>query len=1312
MSTHPQSVADLVRDFLFAHDDESRGEADLVFDHLTVEGSGRGVVQAAPTIRTYPKNLVNAVNPLAYRAQKEISRTLLHDFSGTINGGEMLLVIGKPSSGCTTFLKSLANMTGEFKGTKGHLSYGGRSPQEMARDFPAEITFCAEEDEHFPTLTVAETLRFAIRARFARNASSTKVKHAVNLLAKIIGLDGVLRTRVGNSYVRGASGGERRRVSLAEALATCSGLMCYDNPTSGLDSSIALEFVQMMREFTNQSQCATAMSVYQASDSMVPLFDKVMVINAGHQVFFGSAKDAKHYFEELGFYCPPRTTEPQARQIRPGYHSSQVPRSPEELEKMFRASRYYEPHRKSIDALKTASPSPKRTPDKARYALPLWDQILLCARRQARIHITEYNTWLVEVICIVVQSLVLGTLFRDQQHSTNSFFILGSSLFYSVLVPSLQSMSEFGNSFAQRPLLLKHQRYRLYRPLAYGFGQIVTDVVWKIVAICYNIPLYWLTNFQRTPANFFIWFLTVYIEHLVLSMLFRTIAVMTRSIDRATLPVGIFFNLLVLYTGLYVPPPQAQVWLSWARYLNPMYYAFETVMVNEFASIDYLCSEGDLAARGAGYANIANQVCAVVGSTPGESSLPGRSFLREQYGFEKSHLWRNIGINAALFIFFAFCVGVSSRPQVVSLQCSTRLSHQIYRIRRIRAPQIEKQGVDDDIPPIKAESRPNKTTSKDLLEGNGHVFAWKNVSLKLQVAGEEKRLLENVDGWVKRGELTALMGMSGAGKTTLLNMLAGRLDIGTISGDLFLDGNPLPKAFSRHMGYVQQQDIHLPTQTVREALQMTARLRRPTDIPIHEKDEYVEAIIEMLEMEDFADALIGVPGAGLNLERRKRATIGVELAAKPDILFLDEPSSGLDGQSAVSFIRLLRKLADAGQSVLCTIHQPAAELIMTFDSLLLLFLDVVGAGSRSAATHDWAEVWTQSEARKDRQAQLAEFTATRTQPSSRKEKSESTYATPLYYQLDVVLRRTWLYYWREPDYGASKLFMSMGNSLLNSLTYLQVSNNQGDVYNRVFAIFMALIVGPPLGLQLAPRFTVLRDVFVHREKASLTYNWIVFVLSAIIVELPYAVISGLIYWLLWYYPIGFQYDSSHAGYCFLMYVLFYVFATSLAQLCAAVMPDLGSTFAANGFFFMFCNTFAGTLSPKPVTPSGWRWYYNVSPLFYFGEGSTTNALSGLSLSCKDSEISSFIPPAATTCSDYARDFLDSASGFLINPNSTTSCDYCRYATGDEYYLQYGYEVANKYRDVGALIGFIAFNFTVVIMATYFTRIFKLKRKGD
>jgi ATP-binding cassette, subfamily G (WHITE), member 2, SNQ2 len=92
-------------------------------------------------------------------------------------------------------------------------------------------------------------------------------------------------------------------------------------------------------------------------------------------------------------------------------------------------------------------------------------------------------------------------------------------------------------------------------------------------------------------------------------------------------------------------------------------------------------------------------------------------------------------------------------------------------------------------------------------------------------------------------------------------------------------------------------------------------------------------MIELLELQDLSEALV----FSLNVEARKRLTIGVELASKPELLlFLDEPTSGLDAQSAWNLVRFLRKLADQGQAILCTIHQPSSLLFESFDRLLLL----------------------------------------------------------------------------------------------------------------------------------------------------------------------------------------------------------------------------------------------------------------------------------------------------------------------------------------------------------------------------------------
>ncbi|KAI0003557.1 ABC transporter PeaB1 [Xylariaceae sp. FL0662B] len=1331
-----------IKELLASHASASSSRASVVFDKLLVQGSGLGI-QAAPNVWTTLKSWANLINPRSY-GRPVPSRTLLHNFSGTLDSGEMLFVIGKPGSGCTTFLKSLANMGDEYKSVRGLLTYGGRPANDHDQD-RVRMTFCAEEDSHLPTLTVAQTLREIINT-------------AVETLAKCVGLDHVLNTRVGNAVIRGVSGGQRRRVSLAEAMATCPDLLegnivnlwishsvlCLDNPTNGLDSSTALDYIQMMRDFTSQHGCSTVMSVYQGSDSMVRLFDKVLAINGGRQIYYGKATEAKAYFESLGFVCPERTTvtdflnsmtaEPELRHVRDGWNKP-VPLTPLQFEDAFRRSKHYTT---IVDNVATASSLPS-VPGARRkvYALPLHRQIFECCVRQFRVLAYDTGTWTMEALAIIVQSLALGTLYRDQSNVTGALLAFSSFLFLAVLVPALQSMAEFNNSFAERPLVIRQKRYRFYRPLAYALGLVLTDAAWKIVAIAYNIPQYFLTGFQRSADKFFTFFFIVYILHLALSMISRAIAVASPNMGRAVLPVGLMFNIFVLYTGLYVPGPQMQIWLFWLKYLNPMYYAYESAMVNEFGDRTYTCTDADLAPSGPGYDSIMNQVCAVQGGVAGQSNVPGAAYLEHMYGFSVPHLWRNVGINIGIFVFFAFCTGLGMERYKLP---AGRLATVFYKVKpEERTPSNSETSdtekgpkSDDDIPPTPPNIAASEKPLGELSSHDGRTLAWRNITLELKHDGEQKRLLDGLSGFVEPGQLTALMGASGAGKTTLVNTLAGRLEFGSLSGDILLDGGPLPKSFRRYMGYVQQQNVHLPSQTVREALQMTARLRRPPSVSDEEKDAHVEAVIRTLEMEDIAEALIGEPGAGLNLEQRKRVTIGVELSVRPDIMLLDEPTSGLDGQSALTIGRLLRKLADSGQTVLCTIHQPATELTELFDHLVLLmpggrlaydgalghkcstvleyfarsarpcgknenpaeyFVQVVREKANDGSAHP--TLWASSKEGAARDAERERLIREGSGASSPL-LSERTHAVPLYVQFMATMRRTWLYYWRDPDYFVSKLLMNGGNALLNGLTYLNANNTQRGAYNRVFSALMALIVGPPIGLQMMPRFVALRDIFLLREKSSLTYSWLCFVVPAIIIELPYAVLTA---------PV-------RAGYSFLMYELFAVFCHSLAQLCAALMPNLGAAFTANGFFFMFVNIFSGTLSPEPTTPFGWRWYYKVSPLWYHSEGVMSNALEGLELGCGASEVSVFQPPGggSTTCRDYAAEFLNTATGYLLNPNATSDCQYCRYKDGQSYYAQWGYDFVNRYKNVGIFIGFIAFNYTAVITLTYLLRVKKWKKQ--
>jgi ATP-binding cassette subfamily G (WHITE) protein 2 (SNQ2) len=291
--------------------------------------------------------------------------------------------------------------------------------------------------------------------------------------------------------------------------------------------------------------------------------------------------------------------------------------------------------------------------------------------------------------------------------------------------------------------------------------------------------------------------------------------------------------------------------------------------------------------------------------------------------------------------------------------------------------------------------------------------------------------------------------------------------------------------------------------------------------------------------------MIGQPGVGLGVEARKRVTIGVELAAKPQLLlFLDEPTSGLDGQSAYNIVRFLKKLAAGGQAILCTIHQPNALLFEQFDNLLLLqrggecvyfgpigkdshhlvkylsdngaacppdanpaeyVLEAIGAGSRErVGPTDWAELWRQSKEFirvKQEITHIKEDAAE--QPPVADPKANDQYATPFMHQLRVVSERTLTAFWRQPEYGFTRLFSHGAIALLTSLTFLQLGNSTQDLQYRVFSIFIATIMPAIIISQVEPMFIFARMIFI-RESSSRMYSQIAFALGQLMAEMPFS----------------------------------------------------------------------------------------------------------------------------------------------------------------------------------------------------------------
>ncbi|KAH8161694.1 hypothetical protein CIB48_g6544 [Xylaria polymorpha] len=1324
---------------------------------------------------------------------------ILRNFDGIVRKGEMLVVLGPPGSGCTTLLKAIAGETaGIYIDNQSYFNYQGIPAKEMHTHHRGEAIYTAEIDVHFPMLTVGETLTFAAQARAPRHLPDgvdkmTYANHLRDVTMAMFGISHTINTRVGNEYIRGVSGGERKRVTISEATLSRAPLQCWDNSTRGLDSANAVEFCKTLRTQTELFGNTACVSIYQSPQTGYDCFDKVTVLYEGRQIFFGRTDEAKQYFVNLGFECPARQTTPDfltsmtspiERVVRDGC-KGKVPRTPDEFAAAWKNSAEYRALQAEIEEYKKEHPingpdaqafRASRREQQARgqrakspFTLSFLQQIRLCLWRGWLRLKGDPSITIGALIGNFITALIVGSVFYNLQPTTASFYQRGSLIFFACLLNAFASALEILTLYAQRPIVEKHSRYALYHPAAEAVSSMLCDLPYKVAnTIIFNTTLYFITNLRREPGAFFFFVLFSFFTVLAMSMIFRTIASSSRTLSQALVPAAILILDLVVFTGFIVPVDYMLSWCRWLNYVDPLAYAFESLLVNEFSGRQFRCTEiVPSPALGPEYQNVdpTNHVCSAIGSVAGSSTVDGDTYLREAFKYEAANKWRNLGILIAFMLFSLFTYMVAAE-----LVSEKKSKGEVLVFRRGHKPAQFKEskgdledGAGPRVGPIATNASRPVADSKEagMLTEQKSVFHWSDICYDIKIKGEPRRILDHVDGWVKPGTLTALMGVSGAGKTTLLDALASRITMGVITGDMFVDGRPCDASFQRKTGYVQQQDLHLATTTVREALNFSAILRQPADVRREEKLAYVEEVIKLLDMQEYADAVVGVLGEGLNVEQRKRLTIGVELAAKPPLLlFVDEPTSGLDSQTSWAILDLLEKLTKSGQAVLCTIHQPSAMLFQRFDRLLFLakggktvyfgeigensqtltsyferhgapkcpptsnpaewMLDAIGAAPGSTTDRDWFQTWRESPEYRGVKAELQQLNdeAPELPPPTHDDQSFREHAAPFMTQFREVTYRVFQQYWRNPTYIYSKTALCTFVALFIGFVFFRAPNTIQGLQNQTFAVFQLLTVFGQMVQQTMPHFVVQRSLYEVRERPSKVYSWQVFMLSQILVEIPWNTLMAVIMFFSWYYPLGLYRNTfeDHAtaergALVFLLVLAFMLFTCTFTHMIIAAFETAEAGGNVANILFTLCLIFNGVLARPGQFPQFWIFLYRVSPFTYLVSAMLSTSVANTKITCAANELLKFSPPSNETCRTYMQTQIGVAGGYLQpgTEDSMTNCIYCPIGDTNSYLKSIGIQYADRWRNFGLLFVYIAFNIFGALFLYWATRVPKKPR---
>ncbi|KAJ5908495.1 hypothetical protein N7495_001177 [Penicillium taxi] len=1345
---------------------EKQGSGNAHLTHVPV--SWRGLSVSAPdtgpvTVKTLPRACLNTFGIDQFNFVKNIlfpkgfgetkSRSLLEDFTGIVNPGEMLLVLGRPGSGCSTFLRTLANRTSLE--VYGDLKYAGISADEFGKSHRRDTIYLPEEDQHIAALTVRQTLRFALRMSLPSGARhSAMVEELVQSMAQMFGIEHALDTPVGGSFFPGVSGGERKRVSIAEVLAAGSSVQCFDNSTRGLDSSTALDFVKALHMLTKVGDRTTMATLYQAGETLYNYFDKVLVIYEGRQAFFGKIEEARLYFEDLGFVRAKGqttaeflsyVTDPAHREVIPDSVAANM-HTAADFADLFKSSPHYTSLVSEIDySLSLGHPQAAESKGTASfnlsYPLQIWECLLRevqLARGQAIIY---YGKW----IATIILCLIIGSEYFDVSADSQGAFTRGGLIFFSLIVNGWLQFPELFDAHTNRPVLERQAALHMYRPSAVALARAIIDVPLIVFQHCiFVIVFYFLAGLQVEAGKFFFFFFVLILSTLCFSNLLRMFAYYVPTLDDCFRFGGTGSTITILFSGFLVPTKDMRPYFGWLHYLSPINYAYESVYVNEFDGLNLDCS-GNMVPDFTG-ANPDYQICMITGAKEGQQSIPGLQYA-EANGLLLAHKWRNVGILFAFIVAYVIIGMIGSEFMRFTPQGGSPIVY----TKKNQAQSDSQSRVDETVEKDVERELPGSGVDNVQLgpaKHSGPSLTWKSLTIDIG----EKRIIKGVTAYIRPGDFVSICGASGAGKTTMLKALSQINVTGEVGGELLFGNKALGKSFKKVTGFAQQADLHDPMATVREALEFSALLRQPDIYSRAERLAYVETVLELLDLKHIAHALIGDENSGLGVEIKKRVTIGVELAARPRVLFADEPTSGLDSEGAANIVRYLRKLSHAGQAVLVTIHQPSALVFSEFDKLLALspegeqlyfgptdkvldyftrhgsvpppdtnpaefILEAGGAGinaRKDTKGRQWAKHWGESPEAKIVSEDIDRINKDYNEGDNGvdEEIGHGEFNSSLLLQSWLLTVRMLKNQWRNPPYIYSKIWVHIIHAILIGTTVYQLGTSPSDLQNRMLSVFSIVLLVNTIVNTVLARFFFARLLWETREGPSCTYSWQALCTASIAAEMPGSLVCCVLYYAIWYWLCGLP-TGEAAGYVFLSFLTFEVFEVLFGLFMIGMSPDLGT--AGNVLVFLVCcvNWYNGIIVPYEQIQVFWRyWVYWLNPFTYFFGGLVTAVIENQPIVCKEDDLYILSPPDNETCGSYLSSWASSAQVQVLNPSATENCQLCEYITGDQYLK--GFRLGNGedggiWGDWGIFVLFTFSSLFLVYFATWATKVHKWKK---
>ncbi|CAK9274523.1 unnamed protein product [Sphagnum jensenii] len=505
--------------------------------------------------------------------RKKVEKTILYGVTGMVKPGEMLAIMGPSGSGKTTLLNALA-ARGLHAGVSGTISYNDLPYHKALK---RRMGFVTQDDVLFPNLTVRETLMYAALLRLPNSLTrSQKISRAQDCIVDL-GLERCQNTIIGGPFLRGISGGERKRVCIGHEILVDPSLLYLDEPTSGLDSTIALRIIQVIKSIAQTGRTVLT-TIHQPSSRLFHMFDKLILLSEGHTIYFGNARAASDYFSTKLGLVPQIPMNPAdfVLDLASGnvndflvdsYHQELAPKEEAILQADSEITK----------AMRLA------TLEKMERSATWVQQFMVLLVRGLKERRHDYLNWL-KFVQVVTLSIIVGLLWWQSKIDTETELSgqLGLVFFIAIFWGMYPLFTAIFSFPLERAMLMKERASDLYSLTAYFFARTLGDLPLDLVLpSIFLIIVYFMTNLRRTAAAFLLSLISVYLFVIAAQGLGFLLGAAMMDVKKASTLASIIMLTFMLTGGFFVQ--SIPVWINWLKYLSINNYSYRLLIKVQYA---------------------------------------------------------------------------------------------------------------------------------------------------------------------------------------------------------------------------------------------------------------------------------------------------------------------------------------------------------------------------------------------------------------------------------------------------------------------------------------------------------------------------------------------------------------------------------------------------------------------------------------------------------------------------------------------------------------------------------------------------------